>query len=174
MKFVFQCLTLLLIQQAASAQSEVFNTGPVFTDFGAHAPVQQSTPVSADSSFKIAYDVAKKATAGQRNRHMESAARFINMQAAAGVKPANIQLAVVVHGQAVKDLIKPAEGAEMTPQMNMISQMLSHGVRFYVCGQSAAYYQVNNEDLLSGVNMSLSAMTAHAQLQQQGYTLNPF
>ena len=92
----------------------------------------------------------------------------------AGVNPANMQLAVVVHGQAVKDLVKPAEGAEMTPQMNMISQMLSHGVRFYVCGQSAAYYQVNNEDLLPGVIMSLSAMTVHAQLQQQGYTLNPF
>jgi len=28
--------------------------------------------------------------------------------------------------------------------------------------------------LLPGVEMALSAMTAHAILQQEGYTLNPF
>ena len=174
MRTLFISLILLTTQHSASAQSEVFNTGPVFTDFGAHAAVQQTTPVSAGSSFKIAYDVAKKAAADQRNRHMESAARFINMHVAAGVEFDHIELAVVVHGQAVKDLIKPTEGAEMTAQMKMVTEMLDHGVRFYVCGQSAAYYQVKNEDLIPGVKMSLSAMTVHAQLQQQGYTLNPF
>jgi hypothetical protein len=33
---------------------------------------------------------------------------------------------------------------------------------------------VKTEDLLPGVEMALSAMTAHALLQQQGYTFNPF
>ena len=43
-----------------------------------------------------------------------------------------------------------------------------------VCGQSAACYGVKTDDLLPGVEMAVSAMTAHALLQQQGYTLNPF
>jgi hypothetical protein len=30
------------------------------------------------------------------------------------------------------------------------------------------------EDLLPGVTIGLSAMSTHALLQQQGYTLNPF
>jgi hypothetical protein len=34
--------------------------------------------------------------------------------------------------------------------------------------------KVAAEQLIPGVKMALSAMTAHAQLQQQGYTLNPF
>ena len=33
---------------------------------------------------------------------------------------------------------------------------------------------VANEDLLPGIEVGLSAMTAHALLQQQGYTVNPF
>ena len=41
-------------------------------------------------------------------------------------------------------------------------------------GQSAAYYEIGVEDLLPGVDMALSAMTAHALLQQDGFTLNPF
>ena len=36
------------------------------------------------------------------------------------------------------------------------------------------YYDVAAEDLPDGVELMLSAMTAHALLQQDGYTLNPF
>ena len=56
----------------------------------------------------------------------------------------------------------------------LIAALTDHGVRIIVCGQSAAYYDVATDDLLPGVEMALSAMTAHALLQQQGYTLNPF
>jgi len=51
---------------------------------------------------------------------------------------------------------------------------LNNQVKVYLCGQSAAYYDVKNTDLYKGVDMALSAMTAHALLQQQGYSLNPF
>jgi len=35
-------------------------------------------------------------------------------------------------------------------------------------------FDVGKDDLLPGVERVLSAMTLHALLQQQGYTLNPF
>ena len=43
-----------------------------------------------------------------------------------------------------------------------------------LCGQTAVARDISADDLLPGVTMALSAMTAHAQLQQAGYTLNPF
>jgi len=52
--------------------------------------------------------------------------------------------------------------------------LLKNNVEIIVCGQSAAAHGVAKTDLLSGVKMALSAMTARALLQQQGYTLNPF
>lgn len=63
---------------------------------------------------------------------------------------------------------------ETTSSSDLIAALIDHGVRIIVCGQSAAYYDVRTDDLLPDVEMALSAMTAHALLQQQGYTLNPF
>jgi hypothetical protein len=40
--------------------------------------------------------------------------------------------------------------------------------------ESAAAYGIKPEDLIPGVEMALSAMTAHALLQQNGFTVNPF
>ena len=56
----------------------------------------------------------------------------------------------------------------------MLAALMDKGVRFIVCGQSAAYYDVTNDGLLPGVEMALSAMTAHAVLDTEGYALNPF
>ena len=85
---------------------------------------------------------------------------------------------VVIHGKAVNDVTKSTHYEEAVGGENanapMLAALMEKGVRVIVCGQSAAYYEVENEELLPGVEMALSAMTAHAVLQQQGYTLNPF
>jgi intracellular sulfur oxidation DsrE/DsrF family protein len=86
------------------------------------------------------------------------------------VDPENIRIAVVVHGGAVKDLL----ASEDNPSRAMVEHLLDYGVRFIICGQSAAGQGIAQEDLIPGVEMALSAMTAHALLQQRGYTVNPF
>lgn len=154
---------------AQQASMDAFSTGPVFEDFGPHAPVE-GAEVSPLDRFDIAFDVATPAAEGARNRGFESAARFINMHVASGVREDWINLAVVVHGRAVTDLLASKDG----PNEAMVRAMLARGVRFIVCGQSAAAYGVTQDDLIEGVEMELSAMTAHALLQQSGYTVNPF
>lgn len=161
----------LFMAAPASAQDmSAFATGPVFEDFGPHAPVEGGEPLPSFSRFAIAFDVATPAETGARNRGFESAARFINMHVAAGVPEDRIQLAVVVHGKATLDLTT-REGNASRP---MIEAMLAKGVRFILCGQSAAANGVKKADLIEGVELHLSAMTAHALLQQDGYTVNPF
>jgi intracellular sulfur oxidation DsrE/DsrF family protein len=91
------------------------------------------------------------------------------MHARAGVHADRIKVAVVVHGTAVHDV-----AGEAPASAGLVAALVDQGVRILVCGQSAAYYDVKSDDLLPGVEMALSAMTAHALLQQQGYTLNPF
>jgi intracellular sulfur oxidation DsrE/DsrF family protein len=56
----------------------------------------------------------------------------------------------------------------------LIGALTDAGVRIILCGQTAAYRDISKDDLLPNVELALSAMTAHAQLQQSGYTLNPF
>ncbi len=172
-------LPLLALAQPASAQMENFRSGPVFEEFGPTAPVQASEPLAKDTIFNISFDVAKAADPDKLNRTIESAARFINMHVAAGVPAENIHLAIVVHGGAAFDLTKQEffaahKDGKKNASAAAIAQLQEHGVEFHLCGQSAAAHGITNADLLPGVKMSLSAMTTHALLQQQGFTLNPF
>jgi intracellular sulfur oxidation DsrE/DsrF family protein len=100
------------------------------------------------------------------------------MHAAAGVKKENIHLALVVHGSAIFDLLNNASYQEKfdTPNPNepLLKALLENNVRVILCGQSAASKAVKSRQLVEGVEIQLSAMTAHALLQQEGYTVNPF
>ncbi|MDE1467208.1 DsrE family protein [Aurantiacibacter sp. D1-12] len=174
-------LAVLAFAIPATAQDlpEGFATGPVFEDFGPHAPVEGIATFPLPTAFRHSFDVVQRSPE-RRNRGFESAARFINMHAANGVDRSRIDTAVVVHGGAVLDLLHDEalmarEGEEgPNPSGDMVREMLDKGVRFIVCGQSAAAQGVTREDLIPGVEMALSAMTAHALLQQRGYTVNPF
>ena len=175
----FLLFPLLLCATPLAAQDmSAFEPGPVFTEFGAHAPVAGIEAVPGETELAHSFDVREMAEEGTRNRGFESGARFINMHVAHGVPADNIRVAVVVHGKAVHDLLTDAslEGRDMPANGSaaMVRTMLDAGVRFIVCGQSAAAYGVTQEDLIPGVEMALSAMTAHALLQQAGYTVNPF
>ena len=155
-----------------------FHKGPVLTEFGAVPDVEGAEPISKDSKFSIAFDVTDAATPGTLNRTFESAARFINMHVAAGVPEKNIKLAIVIHGGASFDVANAERYAAKNPDATnanapLVAELQKHGVEFYLCGQSAAAQKIGKSDLLPGVKLPLSAMTAHAQLQQKGYTLNP-
>ena len=156
-----------------------FGPGPVITEFGPIASLESYAPVPADATFAVAFDVAEAAEPGSINRTLVSAARFINMHAEAGVDPTNIRLTVVVHGGAALDLTRQEvyaarKGGAENANAAAITTLLENNVRIILCGQSATAHGISNEDLLPGVEMALSAMTAHALLQQEGFTLNPF
>lgn len=165
-------LAALSVASAAHAGLDDFTKGPAIADYGPVARVPDAEPLPAGVSFKVMFDVSKKAEEGKLNSGLESAARFLNMQVAAGVPEENIKLAIVVHGPATRDLLRPADGVE-NPNAGLIAALSAHGVRIYVCGQSAAAMDIKKDDLLPGVKLALSAMTATALLQQEGYTLNP-
>lgn len=153
--------------------------GPVFAEYGWVADVEADFALPADAHFRHSFDVAERTEDG-RNRGIESAARFINMHARAGVPADRIEVAIVIHGQAVNDVLGAEaytarhDGAE-NPSAGLVRALLDQGVRIVVCGQSVAGLGVDETaDLIPGVQTALSAMTAHALLQQQGYTVNPF
>ncbi len=151
-----------------------FKTGPLIPDYGPVTLVPGAATLPQNTIFNVAFDVTKRGKEGTINRNFDSAARFLNMHAAAGVAPENMKLAVVVHGPAVLDLTNDAVYGGDNINAELIETLLANQVRVIVCGQSASYQNVKAADLLPRVEMAVSAMTAHALLQQQGYTINPF
>lgn len=164
----------LIAATSAQAQSSRFTPGPVIADHGAVASVEEAEPIAPDTVFKVVFSVSEAAAAGEISRRLETPARFLNMHVRAGVPQENIHLAVVVHGPAARDLLREPRPGETNPNAGLIAALLTHGVDIILCGQTAANLGLSPDDLLPGVRLSLSAMTAHALLQQDGYTLNPF
>ena len=177
--FVFFSL-YCLINSIAFAQDKLmtFNDGPLIFNYGKHAIVKQDIPVDKKAHFNIAFDVGTSGGQEKVNNHFNSLARFLNMHVANGIPTNNIKLALVVHGKAGFDLLNTdayqAQFLTNNPNSELLTQLLKNKVDIYLCGQSAAYYKIENKALHKGVKMSLSAMTTHALLQQKGYTLNPF
>lgn len=173
-------LSLLLIAAPSVAQDRSgFVAGPVLPDVGPIAPVDSDLPLPKGAKFKIAFDISAKATPGALSRQIETAARTLNMHVAAGVPKENVQIVAIFHGASAMDLLKPEVYAarndgKANGSMEAIRKLIGAGVEFYLCGQTAMGQKITKADLLPGVKMSLSAITAHAVYQQRGYTLNPF
>nr|WP_241664543.1 DsrE family protein [Ningiella ruwaisensis] len=176
---VLAVLLLLALTQnnAYAVDLPGFEDGPVIQGFGKHAKVP-SASLSSRDTFKIAFDVAAGAGAGEVNRKFDSLARFINMHVASGVPKENIELVLVVHGKASIDLLKSPIYARVYETDNanvpLLQSLMDNGVRIILCGQTAKAYEISVDQLVDGISVELSAMTAHALLQQQGFTVNPF
>ena len=154
--------------------------GPVIKTFGAVYEVPAGAwNLEKDRRYKVSMDVsATEDFSGELNRHIESAARFLNMQARNGIDPENIEMAIVVHGSASRDLLKDDAYQSRyngpNPNTAMLAELQAAGVTVYLCGQTAAHRGIGVEELNPAVSLALSAMTAHVRLQSEGFTLIPF
>lgn len=148
---------------------------PLVYGFGDYLLPKGYDPLDKNTQFKIVFNTAYHARKNQRNIIIDRLARFLNLHHAIGIKTENMQLALIVRGKGVFDLFEHKHYKELygveNKNQSLIEQLLANGVKIYACGQTPGYTQ---EQLIPGVQMSLSAMTMNAQLQQQGYTVNPF
>lgn len=175
----YLCLFLLtLASGGAFADMAAFHDGPLIPGYGQIADVKQDMSIAAGTHFKVAFDVSAGAEPGKINRGFESLARFLNMQVANGTAAADMDLALVVHGAAAFDLLQNQSYKRKhqtgNPNAVLLGLLMQHRVKVYLCGQSAVAQDVHKADLVEGVQMALSAITAHALLAQQGYSENPF
>jgi len=173
-------IATLLLVLTVSAYSAEPQTGPVIKQYGPGFAVPEgSYNLDGNTRYKVSMDVSATGDSSEDiNRNIESAARFLNMHARSGIGPENIDLAIVVHGSAAKDLLKDdayqARFDGPNPNTAMLHALAEAGVEIYLCGQTAAFRGFSAEELNPVVTMSLSAMTAHVRLQSEGYTLIPF
>ena len=175
--FLAIAVALLAVTSATSAAPE---TGPVVKNFGPVFPVPDGAfNLEEDTNYRVSMDVSATSDfTDERNRHLESAARFLNMHARNGIEPGKIKFALIVHGPATKDLLTDAayraKFEEPNPNTGLLQELQRAGVKIYLCSQSASHKGFDYEAFNPAVTIAVSAMTAHVRLQQEGYTLIPF
>ena len=171
-------LALLLCFVAGIALAEPV-TGPVIEDYGPVYYVPDEPLGQYAEGMKAVFDVAATPLASEgANRHFVTVARYLNMHARAGVDPARMDTAVVLHGRATRSALGEDAFAERygerNPDAELLRRLADSGVRLIVCGQSAAAYGFRPEELAPDVELSLSALTALVALQSEGYALIPW
>lgn len=127
---------------------------------------------------KLCIDLTRGAKDGELNPAIGKFPRFVNLYAGGGAKGANVDIQVVLHGDAVlacltDDAYAAAKGTEGNPNLALMRTLHESGVRFVVCGQSLLHAGQTLDDVAPFVDVAVSALTAVANLQQDGFALVP-
>ncbi len=153
--------------------------GPAIEGYGPTFPIDnRDVPVDEATVYKAVFDVATYTDdPAALSTRLVSVARFLNMHARAGTPPGNMDLAVVLHGRALKTVLNNDAYQERyvvdNPNLELVQKLADAGVRFYVCGQSMAFGGYAKSELAPQAKLALSAMTMLTELQNQGYALLP-
>lgn len=171
-------ITVLLHTNAIFSQAK--KTGPIITDYGSVYKVENiDYKVNTSKDLKAVFDIMNSPEdTKKQNSSIETAARFLNMHAQENVPANKLHAVLVVHNNASKDIItneayKKRYGTD-NPNEDMIKALMNSGVQVIFCGQSSMARGFPKEELIPGVQLSLSAMTALIQLQDEGYRLIKF
>ncbi len=155
-------------------------SGPIIEDHGAVWTVPETDyALRTDETLKAVFDIMDSPDDPKAlNRSLETAARFLNMHAQSGMSTEQLKVALVVHNKASKDILSQAAYTERygveNPNLKMVKALQEAGVQFIFCGQSSLSRGYPKEDIIPGIQLSLSAMTALIQLQNDGYRLIKF
>ena len=174
---------VLVLPLAAQAPGSVNQqaSGPVITAAGPSFEVQAPTfPTPATGELKALFEI----TAGggdtvNVNAQMVTMARFFNIHVRNGVTERRLKAAAVFHGQGWTALLSDSAfaarfGGKPNPSRKLVEELLQHGVQLVLCGQTAGARSIRRDELLPGVTVSVSAMTAFIALQNDGYRVIPW
>ncbi|NNJ88939.1 MAG: DsrE family protein [Eudoraea sp.] len=171
-------LFFFLIFSFGTAQTK--DTGPVIEEFGAVWMIEDPDyKTLSDEPLKVVFDIMNSPESPSvLNASIETAARFLNMHAQAGVPLENLKVALVVHNKASKDIITNEAYQKRygvnNPNEKMIKALFNAGAEIIFCGQSSLSRGFPRSETIEGVQFGLSAMTALIQLQNEGYRLVKF
>ncbi|QMU30616.1 DsrE family protein [Adhaeribacter radiodurans] len=127
--------------------------------------------------YKLLMDISTgikdNAAAKEINDGLAEVARAINTHIAAGVPKNNLEVVVVVHGGALKSFYNSALYKEKyqidNPNTVLFQELQALGVKFTACGQSMAFQNITQEQLVPWLKTALSAQIPISTYQLKGY-----
>lgn len=178
--------TLVLIGAAPlAAQAPVIpgqqTSGPVIQSTGMSIKVDNPTFVVPDGHvFKAAFVIDAGGNDTLRvNAQLNTVARFYNLHVRHGYPEERVRAAAVVHGSGWQSLLTDSAfaarfGGKPNPTRKLVEELVQHGAQVVLCGQTAGSRGIRREELIPGVKVAISAMTALNVLQADGYRYNPW
>jgi len=178
-------LVALAAPAAARAQATAIPgqqaSGPVIQSAGMSIKVDDPTFTVPDGHvFKALFVIDVGGGDSLRvNAQLTTVARFHNLHVRHGYAPDRVRTAAVFHGTGWTALLTDEAfaaryGGKSNPSRRLVEELLQNGSQLILCGQTAGARGIRREELLPGVKVAISAMTALSVLQADGYRLNPW
>lgn len=171
---IFFCVICVSYGQNERSEGKIIEAfGPTFDI--------ENPDIETDTSaeLKVIFDVSQSSDdKSVINKYIETAARFLNMHANAGMEAEQLKVALTIHGGAWQDILNDdayeALHGVKNPNSELIKALNNAGVDVILCGQTASYRKIEKEDIIPDVKLALSAMTALLQYQNKGYRFIKF
>ncbi|MCA9118701.1 MAG: DsrE family protein [Planctomycetaceae bacterium] len=163
-------------ESRASANASAF----VFPRIKDHGKVVR-LPSAAEqprNGSKICVDVTAGGPAEAMNPAVEKVARFVNIYAGAGDKPADVSITVILHGDATLTALGAEAyatkfGLDGNPNLPLFRKLKEAGVELLVCGQAISHKGISLDDIAVDVKVAVSALTVNVNRQSDGYAFVP-
>lgn len=163
---------------AQASRANVQQSGPLIFHGGTSAAVPDATfKIPEGHDFRVMFEInlGNDSTVSQQ---VGTVARFYNLHGRHGIPRERLHAAAVFHGTGwyalLTDSAHTARFGRPNPSRALVEELLAAGARFAMCGQTAAFRGVRREELLPGVDLAISAMTALNVFYAEGYRLNPW
>lgn len=173
-------LLFILVSISVFSQEKQPSNTTTIQNFGTVYEVDKpDLLLDKNTIYKVIFDIYTDAKNPEKaNPLLTTVARFINMHTKTGVPAKNLQIAVVIHGKATKNVLSSASFKKRyeidNPNTGLLAALKEANVAVYVCGQSYMYKKFKCTELNKNVNISLSALTALVKYQSEGYQLINF
>ncbi len=122
---------------------------------------------------KVVFDITASAKDDEPNKGLVRVARLLNLYGVAGRKASDVQVAVVLHGDATRSALNAAaykaRHGTANPNLALIASLRKAGVEVFVCGQALSYSGFKPAEVEAGVPVALSALTVVVNRGRDGY-----
>ena len=152
---------------------------PVIKGYGPADPLPNAT-FQPDKSIKyrVLFDITKAAGSVDKvNPGLDRVARFLNVMAASGIMPGDMELAAVIHGPAAPSVLKNEifknRYKKDNPNQKIIKSLKEAGVKLFVCGQTLADDGFKDKWVNEEIAIAVSALVVVPTYQLKGYAYLP-
>jgi intracellular sulfur oxidation DsrE/DsrF family protein len=146
---------------------------PVIPGVGGVVPLPRAAEPPRPGA-KVVFDVTADSNPASLNKGLDRMARLLNLYGASGLKPTDVQIAVVFHGEATKTVLTDAAyqarfGASSNPNLPVLKQLRQAGVEVFVCGQALNTKGFDPSEVAEPATVAVAALTVVIHRQHDGY-----
>lgn len=167
-------LLAALVPRASSTGKDPLNY-PAIKGFGGVAERHDQVDVpDPNGHYRVIFDVVSETDDPQLlNPGLMRVARAVNVFAAEGVPPEQLDFVAIIHGSATRSVVNHEVYRRWfdidNPNVALIAALKEAGVQVSVCGQVLSHWGVADEEVNEEIDITPSALTTLAIYGNQGY-----